>query len=381
MTWAAVATGASALISGGIQASSAKKAGKAGKKSAKQQIEFARESRDIELARTEPYVQAGHSALRALMSLTGLGGGGPAGGPSAAPVSDVQDVAPVQQTIPNRPMISRRGSMFQQRAGGGPISQDTYYDVNEEGPENRYVGGRVIRNPRPMTIDGETGYVEPNIEGRFLGGAILKNNPITKRYSPLAKQLQGGQRKRSRRLSALEEQMSNLGSVSQPESGFANTPNADTTAINPETGYPYENPGGVEGGYNFQTDPGYQFRYAEGMRALERSAAARGGLLSGGFARKAIRYGQDFASNEFANVYNRIANIAGVGQTANSQANQSSQFATGAINQGTSDAGYARASGYLGQGNAYANTVSELGQIDWGNIFNRNKNVSPGPRS
>ena len=31
----------------------------------------------------------------------------------------------------------------------------------------------------------------------------------------------------------------------------------------------------------FQTDPGYGFRMSEGMKALERSAAARGGLLSG----------------------------------------------------------------------------------------------------
>jgi len=31
----------------------------------------------------------------------------------------------------------------------------------------------------------------------------------------------------------------------------------------------------------FQADPGYSFRMSEGMKALERSAAARGGLLSG----------------------------------------------------------------------------------------------------
>ena len=56
---------------------------------------------------------------------------------------------------------------------------------------------------------------------------------------------------------------------------------------------------------DMQQDPGYQFRLAEGQKALERSAAARGNLLSGGFARGLTRYGQDVASQEYSNVYQR----------------------------------------------------------------------------
>lgn len=52
-------------------------------------------------------------------------------------------------------------------------------------------------------------------------------------------------------------------------------------------------------------DPSYQFRLAEGQKALERGAAARGGLLGGGFARGLERYAQDYASTEYGNVYNR----------------------------------------------------------------------------
>lgn len=52
-------------------------------------------------------------------------------------------------------------------------------------------------------------------------------------------------------------------------------------------------------------DPSYQFRLAEGQKALERSAAARGGLLGGGFARALERYAQDVASTEYGNVYAR----------------------------------------------------------------------------
>ena len=63
-------------------------------------------------------------------------------------------------------------------------------------------------------------------------------------------------------------------------------------------------------------DPSYKFRFGEGMKALDRQAAARGGLISGGALKAAQRYGQDFASQEFGNAYNRLAGLAGVGQTA-----------------------------------------------------------------
>ncbi len=53
------------------------------------------------------------------------------------------------------------------------------------------------------------------------------------------------------------------------------------------------------------SDPGYQFRLGQGEQALQQGAAARG-TLNGGATQKAILgYGQDYASNEFNNVYNR----------------------------------------------------------------------------
>ena len=57
---------------------------------------------------------------------------------------------------------------------------------------------------------------------------------------------------------------------------------------------------------DFQKDPGYQFRMDEGTKALERSAAARGGLSSGSTLKALTRYGQDYASNEYQNAYNRF---------------------------------------------------------------------------
>lgn len=117
----------------------------------------------------------------------------------------------------------------------------------------------------------------------------------------------------------------------------------------------------------FQADPGYAFRLSEGMKALDRSAAARGNLLSGATLRGAQRFGQDLASQEYMNAFNRyqaeraarlgpLQSLAGVGQTS-AQALAGQAGALGAnLGQtymtGGMQAGQARASGYLGQTNA-----------------------------
>jgi hypothetical protein len=62
---------------------------------------------------------------------------------------------------------------------------------------------------------------------------------------------------------------------------------------------------------NFQADPGYAFRLSEGLKALERSAAARGGLLSGGTGKALTRFGQEMGSQEFQNAYGRAFNEYG----------------------------------------------------------------------
>ena len=75
--------------------------------------------------------------------------------------------------------------------------------------------------------------------------------------------------------------------------------------------------GGPEAAQNFLTmDPGYKFRLSEGMKALDRQAAARGGLISGNALKATQRYGQDLASQEFGNAYNRLAGFAHVSAQA-----------------------------------------------------------------
>jgi hypothetical protein len=123
----------------------------------------------------------------------------------------------------------------------------------------------------------------------------------------------------------------------------------------------------------FQQDPGYAFRQSEGMKALERSAAARGGLLSGGTLKGIQRFGQDLASQEYQNAFNRyqveraarlnpLQSLMGSGQSA---ANTLTS-AAGNLGQGIAGTemagGQARASGYVGSANALAGALGSIGQ-------------------
>lgn len=124
----------------------------------------------------------------------------------------------------------------------------------------------------------------------------------------------------------------------------------------------------------FTKDPGYAFRLSEGQKALERSATARGNLLSGGTLKAITRYGQDMGSQEYQNAFNRyqaertarlqpLQSLAGVGQTTAQQMSTAGQnlasnlgniYTSNAANVGnlmTSGAA-ARASGYVGGANA-----------------------------
>lgn len=113
----------------------------------------------------------------------------------------------------------------------------------------------------------------------------------------------------------------------------------------------------------FQADPGYGFRMSEGMKALERSAASKGGLLSGATLKGVQRYGQDMASQEYQNAFNRyqaerqarlapLQSLAGVGQTTAQQLGQAGQQMAANVGEAGAAAAQARASGYTGAANA-----------------------------
>jgi hypothetical protein len=130
---------------------------------------------------------------------------------------------------------------------------------------------------------------------------------------------------------------------------------------------------------DFEADPGYGFRMSEGMKAIERSAAARGGLLSGATLKGIQRFGQDLASTEYGNAYaryqanrnaqiNPLQGILGQGQTSTNVLTGAAgdvgrgvggtyMSAGNAQAAGYTGAGQARASGYVGQANALTSAL------------------------
>ena len=128
---------------------------------------------------------------------------------------------------------------------------------------------------------------------------------------------------------------------------------------------------------DYQADPGYAFRLAEGQKALDRSAAARGGLISGAALKAAGRYGQDMASQEYTNAYNRfrdtqglrrnaLAGVVGFAPTAaGSMTTAGQNYATNAgnamVGQGV-NTGNALIAGNQARESAYGNLGSAFGK-------------------
>lgn len=147
---------------------------------------------------------------------------------------------------------------------------------------------------------------------------------------------------------------------------------------------------------DIKMDPGYQFRLEQGQKALERSAAARGGLFSGRAAKDLQSYGQGMASQEYGNAYNRaygrfqdernnllqpLQSLSGLAQTATSAQGRSGEVLggqagaygqaganniTGAANRVGANqlgAGEARASGYIGKANNNNQLIGQFGKF------------------
>ena len=120
---------------------------------------------------------------------------------------------------------------------------------------------------------------------------------------------------------------------------------------------------------DFEADPGYGFRMSEGMKAIERSSAARGGLLSGTTLKGVQRFGQDLASAEYQNAFNRFYQMRNAQlnplQAFLGQGQSSTNVLTGAAGEAgrgvagaQMGAGAARASGYAAGTNALTSALS-----------------------
>lgn len=152
--------------------------------------------------------------------------------------------------------------------------------------------------------------------------------------------------------------------------------------------------------FQYQADPGYAFRLKEGMKAMNASAAARGGLISGNALRAGQAYGQEMGSQEYMSAFDRYlknyanaqntfqvnrnnlleplkfisgqGQAAAAGQAANIGANTAANTAltTGAAN--------AQAAGQIGSANAYSNAIGQaIGGVQMNQLINRSSYGAP----
>ena len=68
--------------------------------------------------------------------------------------------------------------------------------------------------------------------------------------------------------------------------------------------------------WDWRTSPSYEFRTGEGIKALERGAAAQSGQLSGRQSKALERYGQEMATLEYDNILRRLGGLVDTGAAA-----------------------------------------------------------------
>jgi len=120
----------------------------------------------------------------------------------------------------------------------------------------------------------------------------------------------------------------------------------------------------------FQQDPGYGFRFKEGLRALENRASAAGTRISGNQLRGLVDYGQNLAAQDWANSFNRyqaeraarlnpLQSLAGMAQSsANTLTGAAGQYGQ-SLAQGEMTMGNIRASGYANMANALTGGLNQ----------------------
>lgn len=115
----------------------------------------------------------------------------------------------------------------------------------------------------------------------------------------------------------------------------------------------------------FFTSPDYQFNLGEGQQAIDRSAAARGGLLSGRAVKEGQRFASGLASREFSGYMDRLLQQAGIGSTGIGASAAAGSNAASNIGSAALNAGNLRSSAYM----AGATGVNNAAQGGLGNYL------------
>lgn len=139
-------------------------------------------------------------------------------------------------------------------------------------------------------------------------------------------------------------------------------------------------------GQDIYSDPSYQFRLQQGQDAIQSSAAAKGGLLTGATLKALQNYGQESASQEYSNAYNRfnadqtnrynrLSNLVGIGQNAAAQVGNAGAQTAQAVANNTMAGANSIAAGQVASANNWANTANNLGSMATSYAMMKNSGV------
>lgn len=151
---------------------------------------------------------------------------------------------------------------------------------------------------------------------------------------------------------------------------------------------------------DFQEDPGYQFRLQQGNNALQNMAAMTGNLNSGRALKDAIAYNSGMGAQEYqnaygrynndyltgfnthntnqTNAYNKLMGITGIGQSSASALANVGQNYSGQVGNNLAQGANAQASGIVGQSNAINQGIGSVSNA-LGNYFTTNRDSGYDP--
>lgn len=356
------------------QAATAKYSADLQKKAADEALAFQREQYYQGMKNMQPWLQTGTAGLSKLSSLMGLRPGNTAtqipGGPGAtvgapAPagsVPPVVDPAQQQKTAAFQQYMTQKYPDWKPQPGAQGFTPDEQATLKTEWDQ---FNQQYQPQPGTSTVTNPDG-----------SQTLITNDPAQQQPGTVDLQPAGGEPGAGGEDADFGSLMANWeDQFTAPEGApgqFVAPGGAPGEFVAPE-GAPgqFEAPTAV----TMENDPGYQFRLEQAKKALERSAAARGTLLTGGTAKALGRYMQDYASGEFQNVYNRA-----LGTQQQKQADFANLFgrALGTQQQKQSDFAnlFGRALGTQQQqqsdfANRYGRALGEFQQKY--NIFNQNQ--------
>lgn len=119
----------------------------------------------------------------------------------------------------------------------------------------------------------------------------------------------------------------------------------------------------------FYNTPGYQFSVQQGQNAINKQAAASGGLYNSSTLAAQGNYVQGQASTQYNSYINQLLSMAGLGNAAASGVGTAATATGQGLANSAMNAGNAQASGILGQSNAFNNALGSIAN-QGGNFLN-----------